>query len=61
MKLGFLFEAVGDYQLDKFSKNRQNKIELMTTELWLLTHHPIYFGGILCWWEVFLISLTSLK
>ncbi|HCX2790360.1 TPA: DUF1295 domain-containing protein [Staphylococcus aureus] len=33
----------------------------MTTELWLLTHHTIYFGGILCWWEVFLISLTSLK
>lgn len=59
--LGFLFETVGDYQLDKFIKNRQNKKELMTTGLWSLTRHPNYFGEILCWWGVFLVSLTSLK
>jgi steroid 5-alpha reductase family enzyme len=54
--MGFLFEAVGDWQLLAFMRNPANKGKLMTTGLWRFTRHPNYFGEVLLWWGVGLIA-----
>ncbi len=56
--VGFFFEVVGDYQLDRFLKNPKNKGKLMTSGLWQYTRHPNYFGEVLCWWGVWLVALS---
>lgn len=53
---GFLFEAIGDHQLDQFKNNPANKGKLMTEGLWRYTRHPNYFGEAVCWWGVWLMA-----
>lgn len=53
--IGFLFEAVGDYQLKMFIKDVKNKNHIMTKGLWKYTRHPNYFGESLLWWGMFLL------
>lgn len=48
--IGFLFEAVSDYQLADFKKNPANKGKIITTGLWEMCRHPNYFGEALVWW-----------
>jgi steroid 5-alpha reductase family enzyme len=55
--IGFLFEAIGDYQLARFKKNPQNKGKIMASGLWRFTRHPNYFGEVTLWWGIFLIAL----
>jgi steroid 5-alpha reductase family enzyme len=55
--IGFAFEAIGDYQLTVFIKNKKNKDDIMQTGLWRYTRHPNYFGEVLIWWGIFLIVL----
>ncbi len=55
---GFLFEAVGDYQLRKFKQNPEGRGKIMTTGLWRYTRHPNYFGEAALWWGIFLIALS---
>lgn len=55
---GFLFEAVGDYQLMQFKKDPATKGKIMTTGLWKYTRHPNYFGEVTLWWGVYLIALA---
>jgi len=55
---GFLFEAVGDYQLVLFKRNPAHKGKIMTTGLWRYTRHPNYFGEVTLWWGVYLIALA---
>jgi steroid 5-alpha reductase family enzyme len=55
--IGFLFEAVGDWQLTRFIKNPQNKGAIMQTGLWRFTRHPNYFGEALLWWGVWLFGV----
>lgn len=56
--LGFFFEAVGDHQLDKFIKDKNNKGKLMMSGLWAYTRHPNYFGEATMWWGIWLIALS---
>ena len=56
--VGFYFEAIGDYQLRKFMQYPKNKGRLMTKGLWRYTRHPNYFGEIIQWWGIFIISLS---
>jgi steroid 5-alpha reductase family enzyme len=53
--IGFLFEVVGDYQLDRFLENTDNKGKLMQTGLWHYSRHPNYFGEVVQWWGVWLM------
>jgi steroid 5-alpha reductase family enzyme len=55
---GFAFEAVGDYQLLRFTREPASKGRIMTTGLWKYTRHPNYFGEVTLWWGVFLIALA---
>jgi steroid 5-alpha reductase family enzyme len=59
--IGFAFEAIGDYQLSVFLKNRKNNAEIMQTGLWRYTRHPNYFGEVLLWWGIFVITLPISK
>lgn len=47
--VGFFFEAIGDYQLDRFLKNPANKGSIMTSGLWKYSRHPNYFGESTMW------------
>lgn len=53
---GFVFEAVGDWQLA--NHRRLHPKTLMTTGLWRYTRHPNYFGESVQWWGIFIIALS---
>lgn len=56
--LGFLFEAVGDWQLDQFMQRKdKKKNELLTSGLWRYTRHPNYFGEATQWWGIWIIAM----
>ncbi len=57
---GFFFEAVGDYQLDRFLKDSANKGHIMQKGLWHFTRHPNYFGESLMWWGIGLLAYGEL-
>jgi len=57
--LGFLFEAVGDYQLRAFKRDPANKGKIMDRGLWRFTRHPNYFGEAVMWWGIFLVALSA--
>ena len=56
--IGFIFEAIGDYQKNVFKKNPENKGKILTTGLWKYTRHPNYFGEALMWWSIWIISIN---
>lgn len=51
--IGFVFEAVGDYQLARF-KRRGGVV--LDQGLWKYTRHPNYFGNAMIWWGLTLIA-----
>jgi steroid 5-alpha reductase family enzyme len=55
---GFLFEAVGDYQLVQFKRDPANRGRIMQYGLWKYTRHPNYFGEVSLWWGIYLIALS---
>jgi steroid 5-alpha reductase family enzyme len=55
---GFLFEAVGDYQLMQFKKDPATRGKIMITGLWKYTRHPNYFGEVILWWGIYLLALA---
>ena len=57
--VGFFFEAVGDFQLQKFKKDPANKGKVMDRGLWAYTRHPNYFGEALIWWGMFIVSMAN--
>ena len=61
---GFVFETVSDIQLNNFIKLKKSgltKDRIMKTGLWSISRHPNYFGEVITWWGIFLISLSSLS
>lgn len=54
--IGFYYEAVADKQKWAFSQNPENKGKFIRTGLWSTSRHPNYFGEILMWWGIFLLS-----
>ena len=62
--IGFIFEAVGDFQLSKFKSNEHKSPEkkrksVLDTGLWRYTRHPNYFGNFCIWWSFYLFALSS--
>jgi steroid 5-alpha reductase family enzyme len=54
---GFLFESVGDAELARFTSDPRNRGKILKSGLWRYTRHPNYFGEVLQWWGIWLISL----
>ena len=57
--VGFIFEAVGDWQLVRFKKDPANKGKLLTSGLWSVTRHPNYFGDAAQWWGFWLLAFAN--
>jgi len=55
--VGFLFEAVGDYQLTRFKKDPGHAGQIMDRGLWAWTRHPNYFGDVCVWVGLWLLAL----
>ena len=56
---GFIFEAGGDCQLERFKANPNNAGRIMDSGLWRYTRHPNYFGDALLWWGLYLLAAAS--
>jgi steroid 5-alpha reductase family enzyme len=56
--MGFIFEAVGDYQLVKYKRDPSRKGKIMNQGLWTYTRHPNYFGEVILWWGIYLMALS---
>lgn len=57
--IGFAFEAIGDWQLVRFTRNPANRARVLDTGLWRYTRHPNYFGEVVVWWGLWLIALAA--
>jgi steroid 5-alpha reductase family enzyme len=57
--LGFLFEALSDFQLARFKRDPVNQDRVLDTGLWRYSRHPNYFGDALVWWGFFLIAIGT--
>lgn len=55
--VGFYFQSVADYQLMRFIKKNKQPGAVLQTGLWKYSRHPNYFGEILMWWGIFIITL----
>lgn len=56
---GFIFEAGGDWQLNRFKSNKANKGKLLQTGFWKYTRHPNYFGDAAVWWGFAVFSIAA--
>jgi len=59
--LGFAFEVVADRQKKSFIELVENKDKFITQGLWSISRHPNYFGEIVLWTGIAIISLPLLS
>ena len=57
--VGFLFEAVGDWQLVAFRKQAKTENTVLSSGLWRYTRHPNYFGEFCIWWAYYLFAIQA--
>ncbi len=57
--VGFVFEAGGDFQLQRFKADPANKGKVMDRGFWRYTRHPNYFGDFAVWWGLYLVALDG--
>ena len=54
--VGLVFEAGGDWQLERFKRNPATRGTVLDTGLWHYTRHPNYFGDACTWWGLFAVA-----
>ena len=54
-----IFEALGDWQLERFKTHPANKGKVLNTGVWRYTRHPNYFGDAAQWWGFYLFALAA--
>ena len=59
--VGFAIEVVSDQQKSAFRAVPGNKEKFITSGLWSKSQHPNYFGEILLWSAIALLSISSLN
>ncbi|QTD55763.1 DUF1295 domain-containing protein [Parasphingorhabdus cellanae] len=58
--IGFAIEVISDKQKREFRKSPENKGRFISSGLWAWSRHPNYFGEILLWFGVTVVSLPVL-
>lgn len=56
---GFGMEIVADKQLADFLNDPSNKGKVLDSGVWASSRHPNYFGEVLLWWGIGLMSLAG--
>ncbi len=56
--VGFLFEAISDWQLLRFKADPANHGKVLRTGLWRYSRHPNYFGDAVQWWGYYGFALS---
>ena len=56
--IGFFFEAIGDWQMDRFRSDPNNRGQVCDGGLWRYTRHPNYFGEAVLWWGFWVFALA---
>ena len=59
--LGFVIEVIADKQKSAFRANKENKDKFITSGLWAKSRHPNYFGEIVLWAGIAVMSFSSLQ
>jgi len=59
--LGFSIEIIADHQKTIFRKDEKNKDKFISTGLWAYSRHPNYFGEIMLWFGISVMSFSSLS
>jgi len=59
--LGFCIEVISDNQKSKFRSFPENRDKFITTGLWAKSRHPNFFGEIVLWTGVAVMSFSSLE
>ena len=59
--VGFGFEVIADKQKKHFSEQPENKGRFITQGLWSVSRHPNYFGEIILWTGIAIVSLPFLS
>lgn len=57
--LGFVFEAVADWQLEAFRRDVSRRGTVLDTGLWRWSRHPNYFGETMLWWGFWLWAIDQ--
>jgi steroid 5-alpha reductase family enzyme len=57
--VGFGFEVVGDYQLERFKAEPANRGDVLDRGLWRYTRHPNYLGDAILWWGLYTIACAT--
>ena len=57
--VGFGFEVVGDYQLERFRAEPYNRGNVLESGLWRYTRHPNYFGDATMWWGIYAVAAST--
>jgi steroid 5-alpha reductase family enzyme len=56
--LGFAFESIADWQLDRFIADPNSRGKIMDRGLWRYSRHPNYFGEVAMWWGIYILALS---
>ena len=59
--IGFSIEVIADHQKTVFRAIKENKEKFISTGLWSKSQHPNYFGEILLWSSIAMMSFSSLS
>ena len=59
--LGFIIEVMADMEKSAFKAIQENKDKFITTGLWARSRHPNYFGEIVLWTGIAVMSFSSLE
>jgi len=59
--IGFATEVTADEQKRRFRNNAENNGQFITTGLWSISRHPNYFGEIMVWIGMVVISFPVLS